>query len=104
MLGAYTTLAGNPNGNKDTVVEGVQWELTGNQNTDWMAPGASAATNGADGSNSSGSASSSSSPSQPSGGGSSPTTFVTATKTAAGQGQQTSRASHGGTCRKRQSR
>ncbi|TFK47229.1 hypothetical protein OE88DRAFT_1648099 [Heliocybe sulcata] len=37
MVDAFSTLHGNPNGNKDDVIQGVQWKLTGNRNTYYAA-------------------------------------------------------------------
>jgi hypothetical protein len=41
MIDAYSSLDGNPNGDKKKVIKGVQWELTGRVNTKYAAAGAS---------------------------------------------------------------
>ncbi|SCO16234.1 uncharacterized protein FFB20_14951 [Fusarium fujikuroi] len=41
MIDAYSNIHGNPNGDKNNVIKGVQWELTGRVNTQYAAPGAS---------------------------------------------------------------
>ncbi|KAF5579435.1 hypothetical protein FPCIR_11093 [Fusarium pseudocircinatum] len=41
MIDAYSNIHGNPNGDKNNVIKGVQWELTGRVNTKYAAPGAS---------------------------------------------------------------
>jgi len=41
MLSPFTALHGNPNGNKNTVINPVHWELTGRVNTKYAAAGAS---------------------------------------------------------------
>ncbi|RGP81751.1 hypothetical protein FLONG3_136 [Fusarium longipes] len=41
MIDAYSNIHGNPNGDKNNVIKGVQWELTGRVNTKFAAPGAS---------------------------------------------------------------
>ena len=98
MLGAYSTLDGNPGGNKNTVIKDVQWELTGNMNTAYMAPGAPGATPGQGGGSTSstgGGAGVSPSPSSGSGSSSSggklgpkSSASTLATKTRKGSGQQ----------------
>jgi len=40
MLDAFIEIHGDPNGNKNDVIKNVQWELTGNRNTQYAAPGA----------------------------------------------------------------
>ena len=40
MIDAFTAIHGNPNGNKNIVINGVKWEFTGNINTKYIAPGA----------------------------------------------------------------
>ncbi|KAF4953789.1 hypothetical protein FGADI_5782 [Fusarium gaditjirri] len=40
MIDAYSIIHGNPNGDKNNVIKGVQWELTGRVNTKYAAPGA----------------------------------------------------------------
>ena len=47
MVDAYSDLDGNPNGNKDDVIQNVQWQRTGRQNTQYAAPGAQLPTTGA---------------------------------------------------------
>ena len=41
MIDAFSAIHGNPNGNKNEVIEGVKWELTGEVNTQYTADGAS---------------------------------------------------------------
>ncbi|KAF5022178.1 hypothetical protein F66182_5765 [Fusarium sp. NRRL 66182] len=41
MIDAFSEIHGNPNGNKNDVIKDVRWELTGNVNTKYAAPGAS---------------------------------------------------------------
>lgn len=41
MIDAFSNIHGNPNGDKNNVIKGVQWELTGRVNTNYAAPGAS---------------------------------------------------------------
>lgn len=41
MIDAFSNLHGNPNGNKNTVIKDVKWELTGRVNIKYAAPGAS---------------------------------------------------------------
>ncbi|KAH7198943.1 uncharacterized protein B0J16DRAFT_331389 [Fusarium flagelliforme] len=41
MIDAFSNIHGNPNGDKNNVIKGVQWELTGRVNTKFAAPGAS---------------------------------------------------------------
>lgn len=41
MISAFTAVHGNPNGNKNTVIKPVNWELTGRVNTKYAADGAS---------------------------------------------------------------
>lgn len=40
MIDAFSSIHGNPNGNKNDVIKDVQWELTGRINTKYAAPGA----------------------------------------------------------------
>ncbi|KAK7428394.1 hypothetical protein QQZ08_005013 [Neonectria magnoliae] len=40
MIDAFTAVNGNPNGNKNIVINPVKWELTGNVNTQYAAAGA----------------------------------------------------------------
>ena len=40
MIDGFSRLHGNPNGNKNTVINPVKWELTGKINTKYEAPGA----------------------------------------------------------------
>ncbi|KAF4446659.1 hypothetical protein F53441_9700 [Fusarium austroafricanum] len=40
MIEAFSAIHGNPNGDKNKVIEGVKWELTGNVNTQYATPGA----------------------------------------------------------------
>lgn len=40
MIDGFTAIHGNPNGNKNIVINGVKWEFTGNINTKYIAPGA----------------------------------------------------------------
>jgi hypothetical protein len=41
MIDSFSSLHGNPNGDKNKVIKGAQWELTGRVNTQYAAPGAS---------------------------------------------------------------
>lgn len=40
MLGVFSSIHGDPRGNKNDVIKDVQWELTGRVNTQYAAPGA----------------------------------------------------------------
>ena len=55
MIAAFAAIHGNPNGDKNIVIKGVKWELTGKVNTLYAAPGASwPATSGGSGSSAGG--------------------------------------------------
>ncbi|KAH7141006.1 hypothetical protein EDB81DRAFT_761458 [Dactylonectria macrodidyma] len=41
MIDAFSAIHGNPNGDKNKVINPVKWELTGKVNTQYAAPGAS---------------------------------------------------------------
>jgi hypothetical protein len=41
MIDSFSNLHGNPNGDKNKVIKGVRWELTGRVNTKYAAAGAS---------------------------------------------------------------
>ncbi|OAA80115.1 hypothetical protein LEL_03601 [Akanthomyces lecanii RCEF 1005] len=47
MIDAFSNLHGNPNGNKNTVIDPCNWKLTGRVNTAYAAPGASWPSSGA---------------------------------------------------------
>ncbi|KAH6864679.1 hypothetical protein B0T12DRAFT_452578 [Alternaria alternata] len=40
MIDAFSNIHGNPNGNKNDVIKGVEWQLTGRVNTKYAADGA----------------------------------------------------------------
>ncbi|KAF1928457.1 uncharacterized protein M421DRAFT_420999 [Didymella exigua CBS 183.55] len=40
MIDAFSNIHGNPNGNKNEVIKGVEWQLTGRVNTKYAAAGA----------------------------------------------------------------
>ena len=41
MVDAFSSIHGNPNGDKNNVIKGVEWKFTGRVNTKYAADGAS---------------------------------------------------------------